>query len=254
MKIAIRMDDITPEMDWPSFERFRALADRYGVKPLIGVVPDCRDAKLSVCPPREDFWELILKLQEQGWIVAMHGCHHLYSTAAGGLFPLNGYSEFAGVPEKTQDELISLGREIFASHGIETDFFMAPAHTFDRSTLKVLKAHGFYRMTDGFGRRPYVYDGITFYPISFDRAHCLKQKEGATTFVVHVNGMDDAGFAGYEEIFRTQQMLPYSEYIYLPAARKGPAGHLLTAAMAAGKRTAAAVRRSAKDRMERQHG
>ena len=44
MKIAVRLDDITPDMDWQRFFRFKALLDQYQVKPLIGVVPDNRAA------------------------------------------------------------------------------------------------------------------------------------------------------------------------------------------------------------------
>ena len=50
MKIAIRLDDITPDMDKKSFERFKALLDKYKVKPLIGVVPDNKDPQLSISP------------------------------------------------------------------------------------------------------------------------------------------------------------------------------------------------------------
>ena len=46
MKIAIRMDDIAPGMDWEKFDRFRALCTRYNVKPLIGVVPE--DANMTL--------------------------------------------------------------------------------------------------------------------------------------------------------------------------------------------------------------
>ena len=48
MKISIRMDDITPDMDWARFMRFKALCDQYNIKPLIGVVPDNNDAKLNI--------------------------------------------------------------------------------------------------------------------------------------------------------------------------------------------------------------
>ena len=40
MKIAFRMDDITPDMDWKSFEAFEQLFERYGCYPLLGIVPD----------------------------------------------------------------------------------------------------------------------------------------------------------------------------------------------------------------------
>ena len=36
MKIAVRMDDIAPGMDWKKFNDFKELLDEYGIKPLIG--------------------------------------------------------------------------------------------------------------------------------------------------------------------------------------------------------------------------
>ena len=47
MKVAVRLDDITPDMDWERFLKFKELLDRYQVKPLIGVVPENRDENLK---------------------------------------------------------------------------------------------------------------------------------------------------------------------------------------------------------------
>ena len=47
MNITVRLDDITPDMDWERFYKFKALLDQYQVKPLIGVVPDNRDELLK---------------------------------------------------------------------------------------------------------------------------------------------------------------------------------------------------------------
>ena len=46
-KIAIRIDDITPEMDWAKFSRFAELLDRYGIRPLIGVIPKNADPMMD---------------------------------------------------------------------------------------------------------------------------------------------------------------------------------------------------------------
>ena len=93
MKIAFRMDDITPDMDWKSFGAFEQLFERYGCYPLLGIVPDNLDPKLSVDPAREAFWKKMQELQEKGWTLSMHGCHHVYTTKRGGSFPLNAQSE-----------------------------------------------------------------------------------------------------------------------------------------------------------------
>lgn len=64
MKIAIRMDDITPDMDWEKFIEFKGLLDEYGIKPLIGVVPDNRDENLVRNETRSDFWQYIRGCRE----------------------------------------------------------------------------------------------------------------------------------------------------------------------------------------------
>ena len=66
-KIAIRMDDITPDMDWERFLEFKKLLDEYGIKPLIGIVPDNRDENLHRAKEAGDFWEYIKELQDNGW-------------------------------------------------------------------------------------------------------------------------------------------------------------------------------------------
>ena len=120
MKIAIRMDDITPDMDWAKFLKFKELCDLYQVKPLIGVVPKNEDKSLKKGKPRADFWEYIRALQKDGWTVAQHGYTHVYATANPGLFPLNRLSEFAGVEYSEQYEAIRFGQNILKEHGIET--------------------------------------------------------------------------------------------------------------------------------------
>ena len=121
-------------MDWKTFERFKAVLDKHEVTPLIGVVPDNKDKKLKIDAPREDFWEYVRALQTGGWVVAMHGLNHVYSNREPGMFPIGDKSEFAGIPYQRQDEMIREGKRILKSHGIITDFFMAPSHSYDRPT------------------------------------------------------------------------------------------------------------------------
>ena len=112
MKIAIRMDDITADMNWKNFLALKELFDRHGICPLIGVVPDNRDENLRMDPPREDFWEYLGKLHGQGWVIAQHGQYHRYTTQKGGCFPLNRFSEYAGVPYEKQKSMIEVGKKI----------------------------------------------------------------------------------------------------------------------------------------------
>lgn len=213
MRIAIRMDDITPDMDWKKFLRFKEILDDYGICPLIGVVPDNKDKKLKIDPPREDFWEYIKQLQEQGWVIAMHGLNHLYTTRAAGMFPIGGKSEFAGLSYVRQDEMIREGRRILTSKGISTDIFMAPSHSFDRNTLRALKKNGFYIVTDGFGISPFRTEDMIFYPISVKRSRSLKDtRVGIVTFVYHANAMSDREFEKLEALLDSGKVVSYREF------------------------------------------
>lgn len=226
MKIAIRMDDITPDMDWKKFEEFKALLDEYQVKPLIGVVPDSKDENLSRDKEKEDFWLRVAEWQKAGWVIAQHGYQHVYTRKKGGCFPLNDFSEFAGLTLREQRQLLSEGRRELEEKGISTDIFMAPAHSYDKNTLRALKELGFTGVTDGFGSRPYLREGLTFYPISFRLSSSLKKKSGTTTMVVHTNTMSRDEMEKYRSIFKTQDVISFKEYLDMQPVRRGLLGHM----------------------------
>ena len=245
MKIAVRMDDIAPGMDWKKFKEFKALLDEYGIKPLIGVVPDNQDGNLERAEENkeyggdgapEDFWAYIRKLQEQGWIVAMHGYQHVYTQKKGGVFPLNLFSEFAGLPMAEQFAMLEKGRAVLDSHGIKTDIFMAPAHSYDKNTLKALYQAGFRKITDGFGNRPYLWRQMCFYPISFRLENSLQREGGWTTMVVHANTASGKDMEKYRRIFGQSEMISYGDYLQAEAVPRGWAGHCAEYLLAVGKR------------------
>lgn len=245
MQVTVRMDDITPDMDWKSFAAFEELFEKYGIRPLLGIVPENRDEKLSVEPAREEFWSKMKKLQKKGWCLAMHGCYHVYRTKKCGCFPLNGRSEFAGLPEAEQKKLLTEGKRLLASHGIHTDIFMAPGHTFDKTTLKLLKELRFSYVTDGYGSSPYVYEGLTFLPISFLRSRMFLKKDGFTTLVIHCNHSTEEQLRGYGEMFAAHRecFVPYQTFLRCRAKQKNGVKGAAEYLMATGKRLAGKVRR-----------
>ena len=226
MKIAVRMDDISPDMDWEKFYLFRDLFARTGIEPLLGIVPMNEDNNLHIEENKASFWDEMKQLQEQGYTLALHGYRHVYQTSKGGLFPLNNFSEFAGRTYEEQLADLKQARKILDTHGIQTDIFMAPAHSYDRNTLRALKATGFHKITDGFGKKPYLWNGITFYPISFLLSRSLKADVGYTTMVVHANTVTD--FQKYEEMFREhgKDMISYHEYMKVMPVKKGFSGRI----------------------------
>ena len=216
MRITIRIDDITPDMDFDKFERFKAILDKHDIKPLIGVVPDNKDKKLKKSEPRAVFWDYVKKLQSNGWIVAMHGYNHVYTTRKPGMFPISDKSEFAGLSYQRQDEMIREGKRILRANGIVTDFFMAPSHSYDKYTLKALKTNGFHRITDGFGNYPYEMNGMTFYPISVSKNGALASKDdGIVTFVYHTATMSNRDFDAFEKLFDRGDIVSFDEFLEL---------------------------------------
>lgn len=64
-KILIRFDDICPTMNFEQFHLAETMMDKYQIKPLVGVVPDCRDSDLLISDGKNDFWDYVLALQKK---------------------------------------------------------------------------------------------------------------------------------------------------------------------------------------------
>lgn len=93
------MDDVTPDMDWAKFMRFKALCDLYQVQPLIGVVPDCQDAMLHIDEPEISsaaFWDYLKTLKDEGWTIAQHGVTHVYYTKKWAVSRSTGFRSLQG--------------------------------------------------------------------------------------------------------------------------------------------------------------
>jgi predicted deacetylase len=245
MKISIRIDDVTPDMDWSKFLRFKELCDKYQVKPLVGVVPRNRDKSLQIDNKRPDFWAFIRKLDSDDWVIAQHGAYHVYTTKKMGCFPLNRLSEFAGLPYKKQYERISYGKCKLEKHGIYTDIFVAPAHSYDITTLNVLEDLGFAKISDGFGNMPYKAHNMTFYPISYRQKSVVKKKNGYTTLVVHTNTLSDKDFARYERLFEKnkENLISYYELFNVGSEKRGILGKIKEYIMALTKYILVGIRK-----------
>lgn len=180
-KILLRFDDFCPTMDWLQWEKAKSMLDSVGAVALLGVIPDCKDPDLQINSPREDFWEYVKNLQNKGFTIAMHGCYHVFDIRSEGLVTPKKQSEFAGHPYEIQYERIKYGKNILSSHGIETNVFFAPAHSYDRNTLKALSACGFQYMSDGKSQKPYMLDGIICLPCRNSGAAKIGHKEFYTS-------------------------------------------------------------------------
>ena len=158
-KILIRFDDICPTMNWELWEKAESLLVTNDIKPLIGVIPNCTDPDLQLDNARTDFWEWLKEKQDNGYAIAMHGVNHVFCSLNRGILTTRIGSEFAGVPYDKQLQNIRKGKEIFESHGIHTDIFFAPGHSYDENTVKALAACGFKYMSDGKSSKAYTWHG-----------------------------------------------------------------------------------------------
>lgn len=186
VKILIRFDDICPTMNYEQFMRAMVLLDKYNIKPLLGVIPDCCDPDLKIDQQRDDFWDFVRGLERKGYTIAMHGFQHVFTTSTRGIVIKRHVSEFAGHNLSEQIEKVRSGKEILASQGIYTNIFFAPAHSYDENTIKALSKCGFKYMSDGKSSKPYVWHGVKCLP---DRAAgCPRIKgEGCYTAVFHAH-------------------------------------------------------------------
>ena len=238
-KIAIRIDDISPDMDWERFSRFEKLLMRYRIKPLIGLIPKNMDDTVGTGKPlpKEEYRAWLEEKRRAGWVFAQHGWHHRYRTKQAGIFPLNPFSEFAGLPFMMQRRMIERGKESLRDLGVETEIFMAPGHSFDRNTLRALKECGFRYVTDGYGDAPYKRGELVFLPISLLRSVERKRRLGVTCFVVHTAEMSETELAEYEKLFSSQRrrFIDYGKLLRIKPVKRGFIGNCVEYLLAFGK-------------------
>jgi predicted deacetylase len=146
----IRFDDVCPTMNWHVWDQIERVMVDLSVAPILAVVPDNRDPKLCVGPSRSDFWSRVREWQARGWTIGLHGFQHEYVNNEAGLIGINARSEFAGLSLTEQERKIGEALAIFAAHGVRADTWVAPAHSFDGTTLSVLRRNGINSVSDGF--------------------------------------------------------------------------------------------------------
>lgn len=215
--ILVRFDDICPTMDWNQWEHAVKILECYDVKPLIGVIPDCQDADLQLNAPRLDFWQYIKELQCKGYTVAMHGYLHKYDITAHGIVNVTPHSEFAGHSYEEQYQKIKQGKLALEQHGIITDIFFAPAHSYDENTLRALAANGFRYLSDGKSSKPFKREDILCIPCRTSGCPSIG-RSGYYTAVFHAHEWARPekadGYIQLEELCKTyaDDIVSFEEY------------------------------------------
>ena len=189
----IRLDDASEYMDINKWVQMEKLLDKYNIKPIFGIIPANQDPNLLSYGKVDEFWKLIIRWKKKGWVPALHGYTHVFETNDGGLNPVNDRSEFAGVSLKKQCQKIRDGVKILQEHEISPEIFFAPAHTFDKNTMKALKSESEIRViSDTVANDVYYQDGFYFVPQQ--SGHCRRLPFKMVTFCYHPNIMEKKDF------------------------------------------------------------
>ena len=183
----VRFDDVCPTMDWESWAKVEKVLVSEGIKPIMAVVPDNRDEKLIAGEYDKYFWSKVRSWKKMGWSIAIHGYQHLYQTNDPGLVGLNKYSEFSGLSYEQQSKKLQKALKIFETHDIKPNLWIAPAHSFDKVTVRVLSDLGIEVISDGFFKRPVKYMNMIWIPQQLWKFRHFRS--GIWTVCYHVNGM-----------------------------------------------------------------
>ena len=130
----VRIDDVCPGMNIVKFEKTLKLLDEYNIRPLLGIVPNNQDLSLNNENLISNFWEYVLDLKKKGFVVSQHGYNHVYVTDCSGILKINKRSEFAGLSYQNQYDKLKSGKKILEQNDLDTDVFMAPSHSYDKTT------------------------------------------------------------------------------------------------------------------------
>lgn len=161
----LRFDDVCPTSNWTILAEVESILAPLSIRPIVAVVPDNRDPELWVHEPYPSFWQKIRHWQALGWSIGLHGYQHLLSTGTGGLLDLNRRGEFGGALASEQERRITSALAIFGENGVRPDVWVAPAHSFDATTLEVLRRHSLLTLSDGFFLYPGTDDtGVLWVP------------------------------------------------------------------------------------------
>lgn len=184
-KYILRFDDICPTMNWQVWNQIESLLDKYSIKPLLAIIPDCQDETMRFETADMQFWTKVRGWQAKGYDIALHGYSHVYTNKKSGIVGITRQSEFVGLDEEKQTEKIVGGLKILDKNGIKTDVWVAPSHSFDYTTIKVLKANGINLISDGFGESLFKFRGMTWVPCQIWSRVLPMDRAGVYTVCYH---------------------------------------------------------------------
>jgi predicted deacetylase len=185
----LRFDDLCPTMDRAKWQRLARLITRYGLRPILAVVPDNQDPDLQISPADGSFWEEMRGLEGTGATIGLHGYQHLCGAGGRSLVPRHVRTEFAGVSRELQREWIGKGLELLRSQELRPRVWVAPRHGMDLVTLAVLQEKGIAVVSDGLAERPYWEHGMIWIPQQLWGP--VEKVRGLWTICIHANTATD---------------------------------------------------------------
>jgi hypothetical protein len=191
-ELIVRVDDACPTMASAPWREIESIFDELEIKPIVGVIPDCQDPELNLDACDDGFWQRVQSWERKGWTIAMHGHKHsMYncSKRTRALVPFHRRSEFAGLPLIAQRKMLRTSYEAFSTRNLKPQMFMAPAHSFDRTTLEALALETPIKwITDGISYRAFERFGINWLPQQLGRIPPLLPI-GCWTLCLHPSSM-----------------------------------------------------------------
>lgn len=203
----LRLDDACPTMRHSAWSRMESILDCWGILPLVAVVPDNQDPELQIEVPDPAFWDRVRTWQGKGWEVAMHGYQHCfhYVSRRQLILPFYDRSEFGGLSLTEQAVKIRSAWKVFESMGIYPKVWIAPAHSFDHTTLQALRQETPIRIvSDGIAWNQYYEDDFYWLPQQL-WSYAVKSS-GFWTICLHPNSMDDQQLDQFERLLEQESI------------------------------------------------
>jgi predicted deacetylase len=200
----LRLDDACPTMHPGKWEAVERILAPHGIKPIVAIVPANEDPALVRAAVDPAFWQRARGWVRTGWVIALHGYLHSLRTSLPGLVPVQGRSEFVGLPLEEQRRRIREGVKALETNGLPAEAWVAPAHGFDMTTLQALRLESEIRLiSDGFARRAYSREGFTWLPQQLWRPRSMKK--GLWTICLHPNEMNENALRTLDEFLAAHE-------------------------------------------------
>ena len=224
----IRLDDACPTMHCERWQAIEELLDEFAIRPVVAVIPNNQDPGMVFDESDVFFWKRVQAWALKGWTIGLHGYSHVMRpTNVRQILPFYDRSEFSGLSYEEQAEKILKGLAVFSKHDVEAKVFVAPAHSFDKVTVDVIRNEtGLRVISDGVALSPFYHRGLYWVP---QQLWSFSEKPfGVWTICVHPNTCTETklselrksfavhkdSFIGFDEILLIKRYRSIFDWMY----------------------------------------